>query len=224
MADTNGEHAPTEEEQQQEAEEEEAATNGGGESDPAASATKRQREEDDMEQQEDQEEEGEGTTAATTTESESPADKGGNKTKKQATNAAREGSADSNVAFAKAHQHTEVLEVTKDVVGRIIGKGGETIRDIQTRSGCQVRTAVLAFIPSLLPSLPPSLPPSSLPSSSRLPCQSQALQSQERRLTTHAPSLNLHHNSVSSTKRWPITNHANSPLSVNPKTSKMRSR
>jgi outer membrane biosynthesis protein TonB len=174
MADTNGVHAPTEEEQllegqQQEGEEEQTATNGGGEqlegSEPAAPA-KRQREEDEMEQQnleeEEEEEEGkrsEGDAAGTTKESHPQAAEGGSKPKKQATDAGREGDADSNIAFAKAHQHTETLEVAKDVVGRIIGKGGETIRDIQTRSGCQVRTAVLL---SFFTSLPPPLPPSSL--------------------------------------------------------------
>ena len=29
------------------------------------------------------------------------------------------------------------MDITKDFVGRVIGKGGETIRDIQTRSACQ---------------------------------------------------------------------------------------
>jgi len=172
MADTNGAHAPTEEEQlleghQEEGEEESTATTGGGEelegSEPAAPA-KRQREED-MEQQNLEEDGGgdgkrnEEDAAGTTEESHPQATEGGRRPKKQATDAGREGDADSNIAFAKTHQHTETLEVAKDVVGRIIGKGGETIRDIQTRSGCQVRTAVPPSFPLYLPL---SLPPSSL--------------------------------------------------------------
>ncbi|EWM21516.1 circadian rna-binding protein chlamy 1 subunit c1 [Nannochloropsis gaditana] len=149
---TNGEHTPAEDEVQQEvqgeeqaqeeevnAEEEDLAVpngEGGGETESEAVGTKRPREE------EDEAKEGEHAEEATAeTESTGKVEEGhavvGQPSKKQATTEARESSAETNAAFAEANQHQEVMDVAKDVVGRIIGKGGETIRDIQTRSGCQ---------------------------------------------------------------------------------------